>query len=96
MAEVLATGRFKTKKEAVEAGLLLIKRQEAMRELARMGDADTWGWDAGEGGPMVGEGAPGASVARSVVKPAAKSAVKSVVNAVSKASAKGAPRARRR
>ena len=78
MAEVLASGRFKTKKEAVEAGLLMIKRQEAMRELARMGGAVTWGWDHDEGNASGGAAAMVASepsLAYSV-KPASKSAVK--------------------
>jgi len=44
MSEALAAGPFKTKKEAVEAGLLLLKRQSAMRELAKMGGAVSWGW----------------------------------------------------
>jgi Arc/MetJ family transcription regulator len=44
MAEVMAGGAFKTKKEAVEAGLVLLRRQAAMRELAKMGGKVAWGW----------------------------------------------------
>ena len=44
MSEVLAAGPYKTKKEAVEAGLVLLKRQAAMRDLAKMGGAVSWGW----------------------------------------------------
>ena len=44
MSEVLAAGPYKTKKEAVEAGLVLLKRQAAMRELAKMGGSVSWGW----------------------------------------------------
>jgi len=54
MSEVMAGGAFKTKKEAVEAGLVLLKRQAAMRELAKMGGTVSWGWHDEEqldGGP---------------------------------------------
>jgi len=44
MSEALAAGPFKTKKEAVEAGLVLLKRQSAMRELAKMAGTVSWGW----------------------------------------------------
>ena len=44
MNEALAAGPFKTKKEAVEAGLVLLKRQSAMRELAKMAGTVSWGW----------------------------------------------------
>ncbi|MBV8379455.1 MAG: type II toxin-antitoxin system VapB family antitoxin [Paucibacter sp.] len=44
MAEVMAGGAFKTKKEAVEAGLRLLKRQAAMRELLQMRGKVRWGW----------------------------------------------------
>lgn len=44
MDEAMAAGGFKTKKEAVEAGLMLLKRQAAMRELAKMGGKVSWGW----------------------------------------------------
>ena len=44
MSDALAAGPFKTKKEAVEAGLTLLKRQAAMRELLKMGGTVSWGW----------------------------------------------------
>jgi len=44
MADAMAAGPFKTKKEAVEAGLVLLKRQAAARELLKLGGTVAWGW----------------------------------------------------
>jgi antitoxin ParD1/3/4 len=48
MADIMATGRFKTKREAVEAGLTLVKRQDAYRELLKMAGTVQWGWPGDE------------------------------------------------
>lgn len=48
MSEALAAGPFKTKKEAVEAGLKLIARQAAARELLKLEGKLQWGWDENE------------------------------------------------
>jgi antitoxin ParD1/3/4 len=44
MERALAAGPFKTKKEAVEAGLRLLERQAAYREIARWRGRLQWGW----------------------------------------------------
>lgn len=44
MSDALAAGPFKTKKEAVEAGLRLLKRQAAARELLKLRGQLPWGW----------------------------------------------------
>ena len=44
MADAQAAGNFKTKKEAVEAGLLLIAQQAAARELLKLEGKLSWGW----------------------------------------------------
>ena len=48
MSSALAAGPFKTKKEAVEAGLKLIARQAAARELLKLEGKLQWGWDENE------------------------------------------------
>lgn len=45
MQRALAAGPFKTKKEAVEAGLRLLERQAAYREIIRWRGKLAWGWD---------------------------------------------------
>lgn len=45
MARVLAAGPFKTKKEAVEAGLRMLERQAAYREILKWRGKLRWGWD---------------------------------------------------
>lgn len=45
MAAAMKAGPFKTKKEAVEAGLQLLKRQAAYREILKYRGQLTWGWD---------------------------------------------------
>jgi len=44
MARVLAAGPFKTKKEAVEAGLRMLERQAAYREILKWRGKLHWGW----------------------------------------------------
>jgi len=44
MADAMAAGRFKTKREAVEAGLALVKRQAAYSELLKLRGKLPWGW----------------------------------------------------
>lgn len=45
MAAAMKAGPFKTKREAVEAGLQLLKRQAAYREILKYRGQLTWGWD---------------------------------------------------
>ncbi len=44
MERVLASGPYKTKKEAVEAGLRLLERQAAYREIVKWRGKLDWGW----------------------------------------------------
>lgn len=64
----MKAGPFKTKKEAVEAGLLLLKRQAAYREILKYRGQLKWGWEdeAAEALPT-----PAASPARKGAKAAA-------------------------
>lgn len=48
MARAMAAGPFKTKKEAVEAGLALLERQAAYREILKWKGKLQWGWDDAE------------------------------------------------
>ncbi len=48
MSEAMAAGPFKTKKDAVEAGLKLLKRQAVYREVLKWGGKLPWGWDEDE------------------------------------------------
>jgi len=48
MAAAMAAGPFKTKKEAVEAGLALLERQAAYREILKWKGKLQWGWDEHE------------------------------------------------
>ncbi len=48
MADAMAAGRFKTKREAVEAGLALIKRQAAYQEILKAHGKLPWGWPGDE------------------------------------------------
>jgi len=94
MAEALAAGPFKTKKEAVEAGLVLLKRQAAMRELARMGGSVAWGW----GDEQRLDGRPNWGVAEPapVIRAAAQAAEPAAAYGVAKKPQSGAKsRARR-
>jgi hypothetical protein len=54
MAAAMAAGPYKTKKEAVEAGLQLLKRQAAYREILKYRGKLQWGW----GDEAVAEPAP--------------------------------------
>ncbi|HEY8879049.1 MAG TPA: type II toxin-antitoxin system VapB family antitoxin [Roseateles sp.] len=45
MAAAMKAGPYKTKKEAVEAGLQLLKRQAAYREILKYRGKLQWGWD---------------------------------------------------
>lgn len=44
MAAAMRAGPYKTKKEAVEAGLQLLKRQAAYREILKYRGKLQWGW----------------------------------------------------
>ena len=44
MAAALAAGPYRTKREAVEAGLKLLQRQAAARKLLELEGKVTWGW----------------------------------------------------
>ena len=44
MAEAMQAGGFRTKKDAVEAGLQLLRRQAAVRELLKLEGKLPWGW----------------------------------------------------
>ena len=44
MAAAMKAGPYKTKKEAVEAGLQLLKRQAAYREILKFRGQLQWGW----------------------------------------------------
>jgi antitoxin ParD1/3/4 len=44
MARAMAAGPFKTKKDAVEAGLRLLERQAAYREIVKWRGKLDWGW----------------------------------------------------
>ncbi|WP_422018234.1 type II toxin-antitoxin system VapB family antitoxin [Roseateles sp.] len=48
MADAMAAGRFKTKREAVEAGLALVKRQAAYQEILKHAGKLPWGWPGDE------------------------------------------------
>jgi Arc/MetJ family transcription regulator len=48
MSAAMAAGPYKTKKEAVEAGLALLKRQAAYREILKWKGKLQWGWDEQE------------------------------------------------
>lgn len=48
MADAMAAGRFKTKREAVEAGLALVKRQAAYQEILQLAGKLPWGWPGDE------------------------------------------------
>jgi antitoxin ParD1/3/4 len=94
MARAMAAGPFKTKKEAVEAGLALLERQAAYREILKWKGKLKWGWDDNEprldGQPnIVSVGEPEAAyrakpAARSAVKAAAKAAVKTATQPAGK------------
>ena len=44
MAEAMQAGSYRTKKEAVEAGLQLLRRQAAVRDLLKLEGKLPWGW----------------------------------------------------
>lgn len=48
MAAAMAAGPYKTKKEAVEAGLALVKRQAAYKEILKLEGKLPWGWPGDE------------------------------------------------
>lgn len=48
MADAMAAGPFKTKKEAVEAGLALVKRQATYKEILKLEGKLPWGWPGDE------------------------------------------------
>lgn len=64
MARALAAGPFKTKKEAVEAGLRMLERQAAYREILKWRGKLPWGWgdeDRLNGEPNWSKAEPGAT-----------------------------------
>ncbi|RZI99182.1 MAG: type II toxin-antitoxin system VapB family antitoxin [Rubrivivax sp.] len=82
MARAMAAGPFKTKKEAVEAGLALLERQAAYREILKWKGKLQWGWDDNEprldGQPNIVQVAEPAVAyrAKATAKPASKPATK--------------------
>jgi antitoxin ParD1/3/4 len=79
MARALAAGPFKTKKEAVEAGLRLLERQAAYREILKWRGKLAWGWgdeDRLDGKPNWSYSAPPAAEPLTVNEPAKAYAVK--------------------
>jgi antitoxin ParD1/3/4 len=90
MARAMAAGPFKTKKEAVEAGLALLERQAAYREILKWKGKLQWGWDDSEprldGQPnIVSIGEPEAAHrAKPATKPAAKAPVRPAAKAAPK------------
>lgn len=84
MARALAAGPYKTKKEVVEAGLRLLERQAAARELLKLEGKLPWGWgdeDRLSGKPNWSHGAAepaaAAPAAARPVKAAAKATTRS-------------------
>ena len=92
MNDVLARGPYKTKKEAVEAGLKLIARQAAAREALKLEGKLSWGWDEQEE-RLNGE--PNWSVSPAAGVPAAKPAREAAQKTGSKAGTKTATKAAR-
>ena len=73
MAAAMAAGPFKTKREAVEAGLRMLEKQAAVRELLKLEGKLDWGWEGEErlnGEPNWSMASPPAAPA----KPAARAA----------------------
>ena len=66
MEEAMRAGPFKTKKEAVEAGLQLLKRQAAYREILKWEGKLQWDGDE-DGSNVDAELATGAGQAHKVV-----------------------------
>jgi antitoxin ParD1/3/4 len=101
MARAMAAGPFKTKKEAVEAGLALLERQAAYREILKWKGKLQWGWDDHEprldGQPnIVSVGEPEAAYrAKPAARPAAKVAAKAAAKPVAKPSPKTPSHGRR-
>jgi Arc/MetJ family transcription regulator len=76
MAAAMAAGRFKTKREAVEAGLALVKRQAAYSELLKLRGKLPWGWGDEErlnGKPNWSYSPPPVETSQQVQAPAASS-----------------------
>ena len=84
MAKALQAGPFKTKKEAVEAGLKLLARQAAYKEILKWRGKLKW-----EGDESIDWTAPEPLVAAEAPPPASKAA------AVARSSGKGRARAGR-
>jgi antitoxin ParD1/3/4 len=90
MARAMAAGPFKTKKEAVEAGLALLERQAAYREILKWKGKLQWGWDDNEprldGQPnIVRAGEPEAAYkAKATARPATKVAAKAAAKPAAK------------
>lgn len=89
MARAMAAGPFKTKKEAVEAGLALLERQAAYREILKWKGKLQWGWDDNE--PRL-DGQPNVV---QVAEPTAGYAAKRAAKPTPKAAAKATKHARR-
>lgn len=97
MSAAMAAGPYKTKKEAVEAGLALLKRQAAYREILKWKGKLQWGWDEHEprldGQPnMVRVAEPPAAYQ---VAPPAKAAAATAVKAPTTTTTKAARDGRR-
>ena len=78
MAAAMKAGPYKTKKEAVEAGLQLLKRQAAYREILKYRGKLQWGWgdeDQASGEPGAGRlvaAAPAKAYRTAAAKPKAE------------------------
>jgi len=67
MAQALEAGRFKTKKDAVEAGLRLLARQAAYREILQWRGRLQWDGDDAPDGEAPGAAAYGRTPAGTAV-----------------------------
>lgn len=93
MARAMAAGPFKTKKEAVEAGLALLERQAAYREILKWKGKLQWGWDDSE--PRL-DGQPNIVRAAEAEKPhRAATAPKATAKSAARPAAKAARHGRR-
>jgi antitoxin ParD1/3/4 len=99
MAAAMSAGAFKTKKEAVEAGLALLKRQADYARLLALKGKLRWGWDDEEApADVVQAQEPPARFRAQVTAKAVKAVKAAKPDAIAKAPAakpKGPARGRR-
>lgn len=75
MAAAMKAGPYKTKKEAVEAGLQLLKRQAAYREILKFRGQLQWGWgDEEEANEAPAAAEPAKAYRAAAAKPKAEKA----------------------